>query len=187
MGKTLPKVVDENVGHTGAAQRSTLVHIADIGRPLSTTIAGSLGFAISCLQAGPPVNDMLYWTLYAIWALSTAFVILFTCYWVTPKKRIHYFLLFLVIMELFLALLVASSASALDEMSRHLKTWGPILTILSAGAPTFAFDKHNPEGDRTGQDAASGSGTEEGAPEAKRRGQHSTAGNNVGGHIRGIA
>jgi hypothetical protein len=99
-----------------------------------------------------PRTDHARHRLYSIWALSTLFVVSFTCIWVTPAKRIYYVLLFLVIEVVSLAVLIASAR--LDEMPRLLQIWVPLLTVICAGAPTLAFDKHNPEAEETAQDSA---------------------------------
>jgi hypothetical protein len=45
-----------------AVRTSTLERVTNIGKPLSTTITGSLGFAIAGLQEEPPVDAVFYWT-----------------------------------------------------------------------------------------------------------------------------
>jgi len=128
-----------------AAPLPTVLRFLRIGQPSSTVMAGSIGFTISCLQQGPPVDARLYWTLYAIWAFLAMCVISFTGFSVTPESRAKYFCLFVVIEIMCLAILVAASASAPDEIPKRLESWAPILTVLCASAPSLAFDSHIPK------------------------------------------
>ena len=57
----------------------------------------------------------------------------------------HYLFLLLSMEGIVLAILTAASEPSINALPRLLLVWGPMLTVLCAGAATLPFDRHNPD------------------------------------------
>ncbi|KAH7008759.1 hypothetical protein EDB80DRAFT_449830 [Ilyonectria destructans] len=157
----------------------TFFRILRIGKSSSTVMAGSVAFAISCIQQGPRVDDRFYWTLYAFWAFLVICVITFTSLSVIPNSLAEYFCLLVVMETVCLAIVVAASGPT--EILKRLQTWGPGITVLCVNTPTLAVDSRTPGPDST---LVNGDIEARGNDDIEARGNDDEDGNSAAGNGR---
>lgn len=116
-------------------------HISTWGLPISNTFAGGAAWAIAEFRDDANVDSALYWIVYGFWSLTTLLAIGFTASSIKTGSRLRYMCIFVLVEAIVFIAIVASSIDETEKMSKNLKAWMPMASILVAGALPVAFKR----------------------------------------------